>query len=280
MREALTRSINVVSIKILENIGVGYAIQYAKKLGITSPLSPNLALALGASSVTPVELTSAYAVFASGGFRTTPYFITKVMDGEGRTLEEVEPPKLPVLAPMSSATQEVQVEPEYSGYGNFLSAIPTVSPETSYIITNLMESVVTSGTGQRANALGRPVAGKTGTTNNMKDAWFIGYVPQLVAGVWVGYDQERSLGASGSGGKAAAPIWAGFMSQALANTPIQQFVPPPDVSFVSIDPVTGLLAKQGKPNSKMECFLAGTEPTEYAKDEQPQELVTKPPPAL
>ncbi len=280
MREALTDSINVVSIKILQNIGVGYAIQYAKKLGITSTLSPNLALALGASSVTPLELTSAYAVFASGGFRTTPYFITKVEDGEGKTLEEVEPPKLPVLTQMSSATQETENEPEPSLDGTVLSAIPVVSPETSYIITNLMESVVNSGTGQRAKALGRPVAGKTGTTNDMKDAWFIGYVPQLIAGVWVGYDQERSLGAGGSGGQAAAPIWTGFMSQALASTPIQPFVPPPDVSFVSIDPTTGLLAKQGQPNSIMECFLSGTEPTEYGEDKQQQDPAFKPPPVL
>ena len=280
MREALTNSINVVSIKILENIGVSYAIQYAKKLGVTSPLSPNLTLALGASSVTPVELTSAYAVFASGGFRTTPYFITKVVDGDGNTLEEVVPPRLPVLTQMSSATEEVQDEPEYSIDGAVLSAIPVISPETSYIITNLMESVVTSGTGQRARALGRPVAGKTGTTNDMKDAWFIGYVPQLVAGVWVGYDQERSLGAAGSGGQAAAPIWTGFMSQALANTPIQKFVPPPEVSFVSIDPRTGFLAKQGQPNSLMECFVSGTEPTEYGENIQQQEPATKPPPVL
>jgi penicillin-binding protein 1A len=280
MREALTNSINVVSIKILENIGVGYAIQYAKKLGITSPLSPNLTLALGASSVTPLELTSAYAVFASGGFRTTPYFITKVVDGDGRTLEEVEPPKLPVLTPMSSATQETQVELEPSLDGTVLSAIPVVSPETSYIITNLMESVVTSGTGQRARALGRPVAGKTGTTNDMKDAWFIGYVPQLIAGVWVGYDQERSLGAGGSGGQAAAPIWTGFMRQALENTPVKTFATPQDVSFVSIDPTTGLLAKQGQSNSIMECFVAGTEPTEYGEEKKQQEPVAKSPPAL
>jgi len=263
MREALTNSINVVSIKILENIGVGYAIQYAKKLGITSPLDPNLALALGASSVTPLELTSAYAVFASGGFKTTPYYITKVVDGDGQTLEEVQPPQLPVLAPMSSATEEVPEEPVVTLEGSVLSAIPVVSPETSYIITNLMESVVSSGTGQRAKALGRPVAGKTGTTNDMKDAWFIGYVPQLIAGVWVGYDQERSLGASGSGGQAAAPIWTGFMRDALTSTPIQSFVPPQDVSFVSINPLTGHLAKQGQPQSIMECFVAGTEPTEY-----------------
>ena len=280
MREALTNSINVVSIKILEQIGVEYAIQYAKKLGITSPLSPNLTLALGASSVTPLELTSAYAVFASGGFRTTPYFITKVVAGDGTILEETEPPRVPVLAPMSSATQEAAVAPEYYGDGSARSAIPAVSPETCYIISNMMESVVTSGTGQRARALGRPVAGKTGTTNDMKDAWFIGYVPQLVASVWVGYDQQISLGASGSGGQAAAPIWTGFMRKALANIPAQRFIPPADVSFVSINPLTGLLARQGQPNSIMECFVSGTEPTEYDEEKQQQEPEEKTAPTI
>lgn len=268
MREALTNSINVVSIKILESIGVGYAVDYAKKLGISSELTPNLALALGASSVTPMELTAAYGVFASSGFRTTPYFVSKVLDQENRALEEVVPPQLPVLSLMSSASGEHSEQPEYYGDGTVLSAVPVISPETSFLITNLMESVVSSGTGQRAKALGRPVAGKTGTTNDMKDAWFIGYVPQLVAGVWVGYDHERSLGASGSGGRAAAPIWTGFMLQALAGDPIEPFYQPADISFVSINPHTGRLARQGQPESITECFLAGTEPTEY--DEEPQ----------
>jgi penicillin-binding protein 1A len=130
-------------------------------------------------------------------------------------------------------------------------------------MTNLMESVVTSGTGQRAKALGRPVAGKTGTTNDMKDAWFIGYVPQLVAGVWVGYDQEKSLGAGGSGGQAAAPIWTEFMQRALAGIPARPFTPPANITFALINPRTGRLAKEGSEGSVMECFISGTEPTSY-----------------
>lgn len=238
MREALTNSINVVSVKILDAIGVDYAIEYAKKLGIASPLSNNLTLALGSSSITPMELTSAYSVFASGGNKVTPYFVTKVVDGEGKTLEEFTPPA-----------------PE-----------PVISPETAYIMTNLMESVVTSGTGQRAAALGRPVAGKTGTTNDMKDAWFVGYVPQLVAGVWVGFDQERSLGAGGSGGQAAAPIWTEFMQGALSGIPSEAFTPPEKVTYALINPRTGKLAQQGSAGSVMECFISGTEPTKYDTD--------------
>ena len=133
-------------------------------------------------------------------------------------------------------------------------------------MTNLMESAVTSGTGQRARALGRPVAGKTGTTNDMKDAWFIGYVPQLVAGVWVGYDQERSLGAGGPGGQAAAPIWTEFMQRALANVPRQTFNPPENVTFATINPRTGRLARQGSEGSVVECFVTGSEPSTYDGD--------------
>jgi penicillin-binding protein 1A len=136
-------------------------------------------------------------------------------------------------------------------------------------MTNLMESVVHSGTGQRARALGRPVAGKTGTTNDMKDAWFIGYIPQLVAGVWVGYDQERSLGAGGSGGQAAAPIWTEFMQNALQGVPTKNFLPPADITFALINPRTGKLAREGTPGSVTECFISGTEPMTYDGETAP-----------
>ncbi|MBU5612014.1 penicillin-binding protein 1A [Geomonas azotofigens] len=282
MREALTNSINVVSVKILEQIGVGTAIDYAKKLGITSPLASNLTLALGSSSVTPMELTSAYAVFASGGYRTTPYFVTKVLDRDGNVLEEVQEPKVPVFGQMSSATatdapaeaegEEGKVPPAVPQPGQPVlteatgGVIPVIPPETAFIMTNLMQSVVSSGTGGRARALGRPVAGKTGTTNDMKDAWFVGYVPQLVAGVWVGYDQERSLGAGGSGGQAAAPIWTEFMQRALSGVPVKSFPTPGNVTFALIDPRNGHLAKEGTPGAVQECFVSGTEPTSYGAE--------------
>ena len=280
MREALTNSINVVSVRILEKIGVGYATEYARKMGISSPLADNMTLALGSSSVTPLELTGAYAVFASGGYRLTPYFVTRVTDRDGNVLEEITPPKVPVFSSTTSAVKlsapqdeegiqgqdaagAAKTKPEA---GKGLTPVPVISPETSYIMTNLMESVVTSGTGQRARAVGRPVAGKTGTTNDMKDAWFIGFVPQLVAGVWVGYDQERSLGASGSGGQAAAPIWTTFMQRALSGVQVQDFTPPDKVTFALINPRTGHLARQGSEGSITECFITGSEPASYDGD--------------
>lgn len=235
MREALTYSINIVSVKIMEQIGAQYAAEYAKKLGFTSQIPPNLALALGAASVSPFELTAAYTVFANNGALTPQFFITKVTDNDGTVLQETPAP-VPV---------------------------PVISPETAYVITNLMQSVVSSGTGHRASVIGRPVAGKTGTTNGAKDAWFIGYIPQLVTGVWVGYDQERSLGSGGTGGQAAAPIWGDFMQKAVLSLPAEDFTAPENVAFVSINPRTGKLAKEGSPGSVMECFIKGTEPGAY-----------------
>lgn len=264
MREALTSSINVVSVKILESIGVGYATEFAKKLGITSQLADNLTLALGSSSLSPMELTSAYAVYASGGYRVTPYFITKVTDSEGKVLEEINTTSIPVFTDATSVKKLVgNSQSRANDSTTTLTPVQVVSPELAYIMTNLMESVVTSGTGQRARAVGRPVAGKTGTTNDMKDAWFVGYVPQLAAGVWVGYDQEKSLGSGGSGGQAAAPIWADFMQKALVGVSIQSFIPPDNITYALINPRTGRLAKEGSEGSVMECFISGTEPTSY-----------------
>ena len=278
MREALTNSINIVSVKILEKIGAGTAVEFAKKLGISSQLDANLALALGASSLTPEELTAAYGVYASGGYRVTPYFITKVTDRDGKVLEEIP---TPVITPFTNTTTAVKIT--MTGSGEDAEKIPpaspepqaapkipppsplpppvqVVSPEVSYIITNLMQSVVNSGTGQRAKAVGRPVAGKTGTTNDSKDAWFVGFIPQLVAGVWVGFDQERSLGSGGSGGQAAAPIWTEFMQRSVAGLPVQNFTPPSDIVFANINPRTGRLAREGSEGNLQECFIRGTEP--------------------
>lgn len=235
MREALTNSINIVSVKIMDQIGAAYAADYAKKLGFVSPIPANLALALGAASVSPMELTTAYGVFANKGALLPSSVITKVTDNEGTILQQAAPPV----------------------------PIPVVSPETSYVITNLMQSVVSSGTGHRASLIGRPVAGKTGTTNDSKDAWFVGYIPQIVAGVWVGYDQERSLGTGGSGGQAAAPIWAEFMEKSVAGLPTEDFEATENVTFVLINPRTGKLAREGTPGAVMECFIKGTEPSSY-----------------
>jgi penicillin-binding protein 1A len=229
LREALTFSRNVVTVKLASRIGVKYLVKYIKHLGITSPLPPNLSLALGSSEVTLSELASAYSVFANQGRRAEPRFITKITDSLGNVIDEPAP----------------QVE-------------QVISPETAYLITSMLQSVVQHGTGRRAAALQRPTAGKTGTTNDLNDAWFMGYTPQLLAGVWVGFDEKRSLGHLETGGHVAAPIWLHFMEQALDNEPILDFPVPEGISFVLIDPHTGQRALGG--GGFLECFKRGTEP--------------------
>lgn len=234
-RDALIHSRNVVSIKILKDIGVEYLIDYATRLGINSPLNKDFSLALGSSGVSLMEITSAYGVFATQGDKAEPIFITKVVNRDGKVLEE-----------------------------NYPLVMNVLSRGTAYIMTNLMEGVVQSGTGQAVKAIGRPAAGKTGTTNDLSDAWFIGFTPDMVAGAWVGFDQIKPLGEKETGGRAAAPIWLKFMQGAVAGTPVKGFPVPEDVVFVKIDKETGLLATSKTKDPLFECFKEGTAPTEYS----------------
>lgn len=197
LREALAFSRNVSTVRLAEMLGVDSIINLAKRAGITSEMPADLTIALGSLSVSPLELTSAFAVFANGGKKIKPIAIKYVTDASGKIVFQNEP----------------QLE-------------EALSPEISFTITNMLKDVVAYGTGTRAN-IGRPVAGKTGTSNDFKDAWFIGYTPQLVAGVWVGYDDMRkSLGQGEAGGRVSAPIWAQFMKEALANKESIDFVLP------------------------------------------------------
>ncbi len=211
LRRALIHSRNVVTVKLLEDIGVDYAINYARKLGISSQLTPSLALALGSSGVSLWEIITAYSAFANNGDKVEPYMIEKIYDRNRRLLEEHQ-------------TRRENVIP----------------PETAYIITHLLQGVVEEGTGTRAKQLGRPAAGKTGTTNELKDAWFIGYTPSVLAGVWIGYDDHNlSLGKGETGGRAACPIWVDFMQNLLKDEPVQSFPIPEGVVFAKINPNTG-----------------------------------------
>ena len=230
-REALAQSRNLVTIKILKDIGVGYTINYAKKLGITSPLQRDLSLALGSSGVSLLELVNAYSVFANMGYHVTPVFITKIVDRHGYVLEEA------------------RIEKE-----------KVIDKSTAYLITNLLESVVKDGTGRRVQALNRPVAGKTGTTNDMNDAWFVGYTPQYITGTWVGFDEEATLGKGETGASAAAPIWLGFMSKIMEGKPVRVFEVPDDIVFARIDAETGLLPIPESKKTIFECFKEGTVP--------------------
>ena len=236
MRDALAKSRNVVTIKILQDIGVEYAIEYAKKLGITSELSRDLSIALGSSGVSLLELTKAYSVFANQGYLIEPVFIVKIEDRDGNVLEEAAPERVKVI-----------------------------EKTTAYLMTDMLEGVVKHGTAWRVKALNRPVAGKTGTTNNLFDAWFMGYSPQYITGTWVGFDDEAPLGKGETGSRAASPIWLGFMQRILADKPLKVFEVPEGVVFTKIDAETGLLPIPESKETAFVCFKEGTEPTEYSK---------------
>jgi penicillin-binding protein 1A len=254
-RQALTHSRNVVTIKILEDIGVSYVARYARKLGIQTPLTRDLTLALGSTAVTPIEMLNAYTVFANGGIRVSPSYINKIVDRNGRTLESIDPAD---FATGIGPDQRLIRKPPRR----------VITAETAYLITNMMESVVQEGTGGRAKALGRPVAGKTGTTNDLKDAWFIGFIPQLACVSWVGYDQEKPLGRSETGARAAAPAWVEFMLEAVKQYPARDFKVPDDIEFYPIEEKTGKLLLDDDPQARIEAFAPGTAPTELANTEE------------
>jgi penicillin-binding protein 1A len=241
LRTALALSRNAVTVGLLEKIGLDKAIDFARKAGITSQISYDYTTALGSSAVTPLELTSAYATFASQGVRAEPILITSIADSRGEVLESYEP-----------------------------RPVEAINATTAYLIDSLLKSVVEEGTGRGARVLGKPVAGKTGTTNNYVDAWFVGFTPGIVTGVWVGYDNPRaSLGNKETGARAALPIWISVMANALAGRPAEDFIPPnDDVVTVKIDPETGLLAREGQADAITDVFRRGTEPTQYADKER------------
>ena len=234
LRVAIEKSRNVVTIKILQDIGIDYIIEYARKIGISSHLSRNLSIALGSSGISLLECIQAYSVFCNSGYLVQPVFITKIIDRNGNIVEEAKPARKKVI-----------------------------EKNTAYIMTSLLEGVVKHGTGHRARALKRPVAGKTGTTNNLFDAWFVGYTPGYITGVWVGFDDEKSLGKGETGSRAASPIWTGFMKTILSDKPVRIFSVPEDIVFSKIDAKTGLLPIPETEKTIFECFKEGTAPTKY-----------------
>ncbi len=235
LREALAYSRNVVTVKLADAVGVDKVISFARNIGIEASMPRELTIALGSISVSPLELATAYSVFANGGSKITPIDIKYVTDAKGTVLESNEP-----------------------------ESVEAISPETSFLITSMMEDVIDYGTGRGAR-IGRLAAGKTGTSSDYKDAWFVGYTPQLVGCVWVGFDDmRRSLGHGEVGGRAAAPIWARFMRNALAGEPETDFPRPEDIVRVLIDPSSGLLSNDDV-SAIPEYFKQGTQPREYAK---------------
>ncbi|OPY14775.1 MAG: Penicillin-binding protein 2D [Syntrophus sp. PtaU1.Bin005] len=235
LRKALAYSDNVIAVRLLETIGIPYFVEFSEKMGL--PLrSRNLSLALGTEEVTLTDLVEAYTPLASGGSRAEARTIIRIYDRYSNTWTENPPIVTPVL-----------------------------SPATAFVTTSMMQDVLTYGTAKTLKNFyrERPSAGKTGTTDNYQDAWFIGYTPQVITGIWVGHDKPQSGGTGFTGGSICAPIWESFMRSALASKPVVDFQRPESVVSVSIDPATGFLAMPDCPETKEEFYIAGTEPTTY-----------------
>ncbi len=233
LRNALTHSRNIITIRMLQEIGVDYAAAYAANMGISGPISRNLSMALGTTGVSLIDLVRAYGVLANQGKKVQPFFIRKIVDRTGHIFEETE-------------VKNEQV----------------IDPRIAFMSTYVLQDVVESGTGRRVKSIGRPVAAKTGTTDENRDAWFMGYTPSLVTGVWVGWDLERSLGSQEVGGRAAAPIWLYFMEKAVQGSPVETFAVPEGIVFIKVNPQTGAPAKPSDGGAIFECFIEGTTPEE------------------
>jgi len=231
MRQALAKSLNAATLDLAERVGLKRIQETARACGITSPMRDDLGLALGASEVGLLELVAAYEPFAHAGLRPTPRLVTSVVDSDG-VVFEAPPPEVSVA----------------------------LDPATAFLMNSMLESVVKEGTARSLKSLGVtfPAAGKTGTTNDGRDAWFVGYTSALLAGVWVGDDQNRALKLTGA--KDALPLWASFMKEAAADRPGEEFTRPESVLEVVVCPASGMVARSGCPGKRSELFLAGTEP--------------------
>lgn len=234
-RTALIKSRNVITVKILKKIGVSTVIEYSRRMGIQSNLSPDLSLALGSSGLSLAEITRAYGIFANGGLLVEPIYVAKIVDRSGQIVEENQP-----------------------------SRREAISKETAFVMTDLLRAVITEGTGWRVRALKRPTAGKTGTTNDLRDAWFLGFGPNLATGVWVGYDDMKPMGKGETGSRAASPLWLYYMSEVLKGQPVEDFPVPEGVVFSKIDAKTGLLASPYSKKTVFQAFKEGTGPKKYS----------------
>lgn len=271
LREALYKSRNLVSIRILRSIGVKNALEYLQRFGFDPARLPNnLSLALGSADVAPLELVTGYASFANQGYKVSPYLVQQV-EVEGQVIYKATPATVCegcVYIPEGEemAAEQLDANAQITPY----PLAPRILDERAvYLITNIMQDVIKRGTGRRAKVLGRSdLAGKTGTTNEQKDAWFSGFNRNIVASVWVGFDQPDPLGRNEFGSTAALPIWIDFMEKVLEGTPETQSAPPAGIVSVRIDPATGLLAYPGQKDAIFEVFREESVPQAAAESEK------------
>lgn len=259
VREGLYRSRNLVSIRILKDIGMQYARDYISQFGFKpADLPRNLSLALGTATLTPLEITTGWTVFANGGYKIEPYLIERIDNRDGKTIFLANPARTPAdkTVDTNSALLLADGEPEAP-----IEAQRIIDERTAYIMTSMLKDVITRGTARRALKLNRSdLAGKTGTTNESKDSWFAGYNPDFVTTVWAGFDQPQSLGRNEYGGTVALPIWIDYMAYALKDKPVHTLKEPSGMLSLRIDPVTGRIAKPGAENAYYEIFKSEDTP--------------------
>lgn len=264
LRVALYKSRNLVSIRILRNIGIGYATHFVRKFGFDEAELPHdLSLALGSCEVSPMQLARGFSVFANGGYLITPYLIRRIEDADGRPLFESDPLVACVSCVLSNRRMHKQLQAEDE---DALAALPkqaeqTLEPRLNYLTTSILHDVIRRGTGRKALTLGRSdIAGKTGTTNDQRDAWFSGFNTDLVAVSWVGFDQLKPLGNQETGSKAALPIWIDYMRTALAGTPERMLPRPEGLVTVKINAETGEAATDQDTDTVFEIFRSENAP--------------------
>ncbi|MEK9134082.1 MAG: penicillin-binding protein 1A [Pseudomonadota bacterium] len=269
LRKALAQSLNLVAVRLLRAIGVSYAAEYLERFGFEPAKLPrNLSLALGTASATPMQMVNAFAVFANGGYRVTPYFIARIEDANHNVLEQAKPALIcrdcDVPGTAGAATGPAPAAPAPANPSTDKDKPPTaprvLSPEVSFLMTSMMQDVIREGTGQKALVLGRKdLSGKTGTTNDYRDAWFSGFNADMVTTAWIGFDQPASLGRGETGARAALPIWIDFMRTALQGIPEKPLTPPQNVVRLTVNSETGKPTTADDPQAMEEYFIQGTE---------------------
>lgn len=256
LREGLEKSRNLMTVRLAQDVGLRQVADVARRLGITDrvPIT-DLSVALGTLDLSLIEMTSAYAAFPRGGAALAPSYLRRVQDAAGTTLYRGHPACEDCLAQLGATPDKLPNLPP-SG------ATTALSPQVAYQMTSILQGVVQRGTAYALKSLNRPLGGKTGTTNDYIDAWFIGFTPSIAVGVWVGYDTPRSMGTGETGARSAVPIWREFMAAALDGTPVEEFAVPDGLEFVRIDAKTGLLPGVNTERTMTEAFLPGTAPTQ------------------
>jgi penicillin-binding protein 1A len=278
LRFGLEHSRNVMTVRLAQDIGMPLIAEYAKRFGIYDNLPPYLSFSLGAGETTVLRMTAAYSMFANGGHKVTPTLIDRIQDRFGKTVYKHDDRE---CRGCDSAKWDSQPEPSLVNHHDEV----VLDPMTAYQITEMMEGVVQRGTATVMREVGKPIAGKTGTTNDEKDAWFMSFTPNLAVGVYMGYDKPRHLGRGATGGHLAAPIAKEFYKLALADKPGVPFPPPPGIKLIRVDPKTGLRAALGQTATIYEAFKPGTGPSESAPvvgygglDDQQQQQQAQPQP--